>query len=96
MTPEFHPAAQSELAAAVTGGSERSPRLGRELADEVGRIVDLLCEMPELGERLDSRHRRFPLNRFPFAVVFRIDGERLRVVAIAHRRQRPGYWLIRK
>ncbi len=92
MTPEFHPEAHKELAAAVKTGIERSPDLGRELLAEVRRVVSILCEMPQLGGRLDSQHRRFPLTRFSFGVIFRVDGDVLRVVASAHRRQRPGYW----
>jgi len=72
MTPEFHPAAQTELAAAVKIGNDRSPLLGRELMDEVRRVITLLCDMPQIGERLDERHRRFPLDRFPFGI-----GERM-------------------
>jgi hypothetical protein len=29
---------------------------------------------------------------FPFSLLFRIDGEGLFVVAVAHQRRRPGYW----
>jgi hypothetical protein len=95
MTPEFHPEAQKELAEAVKTGFERSPELGRELLAEVRRVVSILCEMPQLGARLDTQHRRFPLTRFPFGIIFRVDGDLLRVVAIAHRRHRPGYWSLR-
>ena len=41
MTPEFHPEAQKELAAAVKTGIERSPDLGRELLAEVRRVVSI-------------------------------------------------------
>jgi len=53
MTPEFHPAAQTERAAAVKIGSERSPVLGRALMDEVRGVIGLLCDMPQIGEPLD-------------------------------------------
>ena len=92
MILEFHPAAADELAAAVRVGEERSSGLGPALILETRRVAALLCEMPELGQRLDSRHRRFPLRRFPYGLIFRVDGDRLRVVALAHRRQEPGYW----
>ena len=96
MTPEFHPAAQEELAAAVKSGEERAAGLGRELLQEVRRVVGMLCGAPEIGKPLGTLYRRFPLRRFPFALVFRIDGERLRIIAMAHRRRRPGYWRHRK
>jgi plasmid stabilization system protein ParE len=96
MLPEFHPAAEEELSAAMQHGEARAAGLGRELLVETRRIVSLLCQSPSMGEPLDSPHRRFPLRRFPFALLYRVDGDRLRIVAVAHRRQRPGYWRGRK
>lgn len=96
MRPEFHPAAAEELAVAVQMYEGRFVGLGRDLNSEVRRIAALLCATPGIGERLDRLHRRFPLRRFPFGLIFRVDGERLRIVAVAHRRRRPGYWRERR
>lgn len=70
MKPEFHPAAQEELAAAVKIGEMRAAGLGLELLREAQRVVALLCDRPDIGEPLDDRYRRFPLRRFPFGVVY--------------------------
>lgn len=96
MTPEFHPAAQEELAAAVRTGDMRAAGLGLELLRETQRVVALLCDLPDIGEPLDERYRRFPLQRFPCGVVCRVDESRICIVAFAHRRQRPRYWARRK
>jgi toxin ParE1/3/4 len=96
MIARFHRAAERELAAAMEVGEERGRGLGDDLIDEVERVVALLCEFPDLGERLDDKRRRFPLRRFPFGIIFRVDGDTLRILAVAHRRQRPGYWRQRK
>ena len=96
MTPEFHPAAIEELAAAVKIGDMRAAGLGLELLRETQRVVALLCDRPDIGEPLDDRYRRFPLRRFPFGIVYRKDSSHLRIVAFAHRRQRPRYWAKRK
>jgi toxin ParE1/3/4 len=96
MIASFHRAAEAELAAAMEVGEERGRGLGDDLLDEVERVVALLCEFPDLGERLDDKRRRFPLRRFPFGIIFRVDGDTLRILAVAHRRQRPGYWRQRK
>jgi hypothetical protein len=74
MTPEFHPAAQEELAAAVKTGEERGAGLGHELLQEVRRVVGMVCGSPEIGKPLGGVYRRFPLRRFPFGVVYRIEG----------------------
>lgn len=88
MSPEFHPAAEEELTSAILGYDKKVRGLGSDLAVEVKRPTALLCDSPRIGERLDDRYRRFPLQRLPFAVAFRVDGDRLRIVALAHRRQR--------
>ncbi len=96
MIARFHRAAELELAAAMEVGEERGRGLGDDLLDEVERVVALLCEFPDLGERLDDKRRRFPLRRFPFGIIFRVEGDTLRILAVAHRRQRPGYWRRRR
>jgi len=92
MTPVFHPAAARELSAAVQDGEEFSRGLGAELKAETQRVTHVLLKSPLIGEPIGKGYRRFPLRRFPFALIYRIDGDQLRILAIAHRRRRPGYW----
>ena len=77
-------------------GEERASGLGRELVTEVRRVLDLLCGTPLIGQLLDENRRRFPLTRFPFSIIYRVKGDTLRVLCIAHRRQRPGFWVGRE
>jgi len=49
----------------------------------------LLGPAPELGIR------RALLPRFPFGLVFLQIGREIRIVAVAHAKRRPGYWLHR-
>jgi hypothetical protein len=72
MIARFHRAAEQELAAAMEVGEERGRGLGQDLLDEVERAVALLCEFPDIGERLDDKRRRFPLRRFPFGSSFEL------------------------
>jgi len=37
--------------------------------------------------------RRFLLTGFPFALAYVVDGDSVTVLAVAHLRRRPGYWL---
>ena len=92
MTPVFHPAATQEIAAALKVGEERGFGLGRELVQEIRRVAALLCDAPNIGEPLDSTLRRVPLRKFPFGLIYFVDGDLVRIIAVAHRRQRPGYW----
>jgi hypothetical protein len=66
MIARFHRAAERQLAAAMEVGEERGRGLGED--HEVERVVALLSEFPDIGERLDDNRRRFPLRRFPFRI----------------------------
>ena len=41
---------------------------------------------------MSDRTRRCLVNRFPYGVIYRHDGNTITVVAVPHLHQRPGYW----
>lgn len=92
MKVDFFPAAEQELFEAANGYERKLPGLGEAFILEVERVTAVLMELSSLGEKLDEVHRRIPLRRFPYGLIFRCDGETLHVVAVAHRRRRPRYW----
>jgi toxin ParE1/3/4 len=96
MTPEFHPDARAELAAAVMSGASYGVTVGERLRVETMRVVYMLCDFPNIGEPLTPPYRKFPIENFPFSIIFRSDGDVLRIVAFAHKKKRPGYWRRRK
>ena len=96
MVVEFHPAASDELEAASSFYEDRRSGLGDELADEVEDVCLLLSEYPAIGRKADDVHRSVPLRRFPFMVFYRIRGAVVQIVAVAHKRKRPGYWRSRR
>jgi plasmid stabilization system protein ParE len=92
MRVEFLPVAELELMEAAAHYEAQLQGLGNQFITEVVRITGMLVELPSLGEKLDLLHRRIPLRRFPYALIFRLDNELVRVVAVAHRRRKPRYW----
>jgi plasmid stabilization system protein ParE len=96
MEVEFHPAASEELEAASSFYESRRPGLGDELADEIEDACLLLSEYPAIGRDADGIHRSIPLRRFPFMLFYRIRGTVVQIVAVAHKRKRPGYWRRRR
>ena len=89
------PEAEEELAAAADWYEGRRPGLGAELVAEIDRAFEDLIASPLACAlwRNDRPYRRKLLHRFPYVIFFRIDGETIRVDAIAHVRRRPGYWI---
>lgn len=41
---------------------------------------------------LDGEARKASLKRFPYAVVYWMDDDTLRIIAIMHLHREPGYW----
>jgi hypothetical protein len=68
------------------------PGLGDEYLTAVDEAVVLVAEAPARWPRINGRHHRFVMQRFPFSVVYRFDDRELIIVAVAHHKRRPGYW----
>jgi toxin ParE1/3/4 len=92
MSLRFLPAAQEELDAAALYLDKRVQGLGEELVDDVERTGALVVEFPQIGRQLDSTHRVVPVQCFSFNLIYRTIGGDTVVVAVAHKRRRPGYW----
>jgi hypothetical protein len=39
--------------------------------------------------------RRVVLRRFPFSIIYRVRGEEILVIALAHASRLPAYWAAR-
>ena len=70
----------------------RAPGLGARFLDATERAIQLLQGHPDLGTPLSATIRSVTVPQFPYAVVYRVDADRLFVVAVAHFRRRPKYW----
>lgn len=96
MRIEFHPAAAEEFAAAVEHYEGALPGLGRHFRDAVRETIDRAVEHPEAGSLRRGNMRHVIVSGFPFDLVYRVRGEALQVLALAHHRRRPGYWQERR
>lgn len=100
MKLEFDPRASAELAAEVAH-YETELGLGADFLAEVRRAIRQIASHPNrwapsplpTARRLGVRH--FVLVRFRFTVEYVMRGRVVRVLAIAHMRRKPGYWLSR-
>jgi plasmid stabilization system protein ParE len=93
------PIAEKEFGEEVAWYRERDPRVASRFSSEVRQALTLLESYPGIGSRvpgvLDSAVRRMPVHKFPYHIVFLDLGNVLEVVAFAHYRRRPTYFLDR-
>ena len=92
MKAEFHQAASKEIVETTAYYEGELPGLGAGFIAEVEKVVAVLCDQPNIGQRVGEEFRRIHLARFPYSLIYSIESERIWVVAVAHHRRRPGYW----
>ena len=90
------PEAKEELRAAAEFYESEQRGLGRALLQEVRRTLRFIAERPRASraERGDVRVRT--VARFPYRIYYRAADDEIVVVAIGHRRRRPGFWRVRE
>ena len=89
---EVHPEVYEELEEARAWYEEHAVGLGDEFLSEVEGAISVIQRSPEAWPIYSHKTRRFFVHRFPFAVVYRNDEMKIRIVAITHQRRKPGYW----
>jgi len=93
---EFHEDAALEYEAALEWYLERSLLAASKFVDAMSRGIDMIVEAPHRWSAASHDTRRFLLQRFPFAIVYRELPAAIQVLAIAHVRRKPGYWKQRR
>jgi len=96
----FENAAGREAEEAVSWYEARAPGLGQRLLTEIDRTVDRISQFPRAGSPVprvaeELNVRRAPVDRFPYHLVYLETPEFLWVIAVAHDRRQPRYWLPR-
>jgi len=92
----FHEDAEAELIEAARYYEAKSAGLGAALVVEVAEAAEELRKNPEAWQLVATEVRRRVLRRFPYSLLFVVEPDRIRVIAVSHNRRRPGYWGRRK
>jgi len=87
--------AQQELDDAVAWYNEQATGLGQEFLDELDRVVRRAVTFPMSCPEIEPGVRRCLLARFPYGLIYGVDGETLVVIAVAHLHREPRYWVDR-
>jgi toxin ParE1/3/4 len=70
--------------------------LGKAFLDKIeSAIEDIKCN-PLMYRIVTGDYRRHLLNRFPFAIVYRIENGKMYVLAVMHLKREPFYWKTRQ
>lgn len=94
MNYRFHRAAVGEHYDNVTFYEERLPGLGADYLTEFDVVMAHICTAPNFYPVIGAPDiHKAGLKRFPLAVIYRVMPTHIVVLAVAHQRRRPTYWL---
>lgn len=95
MTVSFHRAARAELIAALGWYSDRSPLAALGFANAVDAAIAAIAKSPNRFPQGGNNLRQFNLRRFPFTIHYLNLEKRVVIIAVAHQKRPPNYWVDR-
>ena len=95
MKVRFLEEAEREFFAATAYYDNQEAGLGQRFENEIDRAVRWLAQHPLACPLRRGIYRRLNLRVFPYYIPYVIRESTLWVVAIAHSRRRPEYWIRR-
>ncbi len=91
----FSDEAKSDALAAFAFYEERCEGLGERFRDHLGAAFSRIQNSPEEAPVIHRNVRRKLVQRFPYAVLYRLYPSVIYVVAIMHAKQDPAKWMRR-
>ena len=85
--------ARSEIDEAVDWYSDRSARAAEAFLRELDQGVRLIAQSAGVWPAFEAGTRRYVLPRYPYSIIYRERADGIEVVAVAHHKRRPEYWV---
>ena len=95
----FHPLATIELEQAVAHYESIAPGKGLELVECVGACIRQIQAFPDAAPLVRGSVRSVvvqPATRWSYSLHYRVKLGHIRILAFAHQKRQPFYWLTRR
>lgn len=88
----FLPGASSDYDDAFDWYFSRSESAAEGFEEAVEQAITEIVKAPDRWPSCDNQHRQHLLRRYPYSLVYRLVGDTVLIVAVAHARRQFGYW----
>ena len=92
---ELHDEARAELIEAAAYLERQRDGYGDRFIAAFDAARDFVVNHPRSGRSDRFGIRQWPVEGFSYEVVYALEGDNVFILAVAHHRRRPGYWLSR-
>ena len=90
-----HPLAEKELEAVFDYYAELDKDLSLRFWNEFQNGIIRIKLNPAAWTHCQNNCRRYLLNRFPYAIIYRKNDSQIEVIALMHLKRKPEYWTSR-
>ncbi len=88
----FHPGAESELLEAADFIKSDDSKEGGLFNQSFEHALDWTRSQPLIFRCFEDDFRKTRIGKFRYSLVFRVRGDEIQILAVAHMSRRPGYW----
>ena len=92
----YHPDTNKEIIHAATTYEDDCEGLGFRFLDDLDEAVNDIQRYPEAWPVIEEDIRRHQFQHFSHSFIYRKLPDHIRILAIMHQHQEPGYWKSRK
>lgn len=89
------PEALVEARNAAAFYEDGQPGLGKAFLAGVEAATEEIVRYPLMWRRIKGRFRRYLIPRFPYGLIYAVQGNTIYVAAVMHLKRKPGYWVAR-
>jgi plasmid stabilization system protein ParE len=88
----FHPSVRIDMDDAYTWYETQNPGRGEDFLSSVEKVLDAIQNNPEMHAKIYGDVRRCLTRRFPYGVFYRLETDRICIVAVYHAKRDPAGW----
>lgn len=85
--------AQSELEKIFFHYADENADIAAAFYQAVVDGFSRILQHPKIAHQVGQRHRKLVLKKYPYNIIYREAEDTVFIVAIAHHKRNPNYWL---
>ena len=86
------PPSDKELEDGIDYYDDQMPGLGEQFYNAFLRTVNYISIAPEAWRKIGKNTRRANIMRFPYLILYVLDGDDILITCIAHQHRNPTYY----
>ena len=95
-TTRYHPDFDSDVLSSAEWYDGRNPTLGQDFVERVRLATTRIIEDPERRSPVEYGLRYWPVERFPYVVLYDVTASEVLLVGVMHTSQQPQKWIARR